>query len=56
MIKLEEYQCDGCRGLLLHCGECPHNEDRKREYKRKYESSQQNDLTHRNGYGLNISD
>lgn len=59
MPSSETYECDGCRADrvgMLHCGECPRNADRKREYERKYGSNRRGDLTRRNGYGVNISD
>ena len=37
---VENYECDGCRMdttfTSFHCGVCPHNRDRIREYNRKY--------------------
>lgn len=33
---VENYECEGCRSNAMGCGECPHNEDRIREYNRKY--------------------
>ena len=37
---VENYECDGCRMDTtftdFHCGVCPHNPDRIREYNRKY--------------------
>ena len=37
---VENYECDGCRMdttfTSFHCGVCPHNTDRIREYNRKY--------------------
>lgn len=37
---VENYECDGCRMdttfTSFHCGVCPHNGDRIREYNRKY--------------------
>ena len=36
---VENYECDGCRNdgfTHMGCGDCPHNEERIREYERKY--------------------
>lgn len=37
---VENYECEGCRMdttfSSFHCGVCPHNDDRIREYNRKY--------------------
>lgn len=36
---VENYECDGCRNdgfVHMGCGDCPHNDARIREYRRKY--------------------
>jgi hypothetical protein len=36
---IENYDCDGCRvdgNTCMSCGWCLHNEERRREYRRKY--------------------
>ena len=37
---VENYECEGCRADTtfsgFHCGVCPHNDDRIKEYNRKY--------------------
>lgn len=32
-MSLENYQCKGCKQQNTNCGSCPHNEQRKEEYK-----------------------
>ena len=36
---VENYECEGCRNdgfVHMGCGDCPHNDARIREYRRKY--------------------
>lgn len=33
---VENYECDGCRSHAMGCGECPFNDERIEEYRRKY--------------------
>lgn len=53
MVELENYECDGCRNDR-GCGECPHNNERRNEYKRKLREENQSYRPY--GYGINISD
>ena len=56
MIKVEDYECDNCRAdttfSSFHCGVCPRNNKRIKEYNKKYKS---NNLENKNKRIIDIS-
>lgn len=49
-VALEDYECDGCRADrlgIMGCGSCPCNDERKREWERKYGN-------HSTGHEVNV--
>lgn len=53
-MKLEDYQCEGCR-THRSCGDCPSNDERIREFHNKYGDRNEDIKSRWKGFGF-ISD